>query len=88
MHGTHNPKLILDRSDVGATLLADHLRFQPILVDIDGGDYSQLCVVCHAMEAIVEDGAVDTGNGFSGVHEVGTDCTTCHTHGNAVQTGL
>jgi len=52
------------------------------------GDYSQLCVTCHQMQDIVEQGAQNTGNGLSGVHQVGGDCRVCHVHGMAVQTGL
>lgn len=89
MHGTHNEKLIVDRTDAGMSKLNAGLRLQPVLIDVkQNGDYSQMCVTCHQMEVIVEQGAKDTGNGLSGVHEVGTDCRECHVHGMAVQTGL
>ena len=88
MHGTHNDLLIIDRSDKGAFKLDPALRLQPVEVNVDNGDYSQLCVLCHKMDVIVEDGGANTGNGLDGVHEVGTDCRVCHTHGRAVQVGL
>jgi hypothetical protein len=88
MHGTHNAKLIVDRSDVGMSLLEPALRNLPILIDTPNGDYSQLCVTCHAMNDRVEQGAVDTGNGLSGVHQAQGDCRRCHVHGMAAQTGL
>ncbi len=87
MHGTDNPKLILDDSRKSVFLLP--FRDQGIGVEIFGiGDYSQLCVLCHQMTVPVEDGLIDTGNGLYGVHEVGADCTLCHTHGRAAQVGL
>jgi hypothetical protein len=88
MHGTHNKKLIVDRSDKGMTKLDPEIRELPILVNVFDGDYSQLCVTCHSMEKLVEQGNEDTGNGLSGVHQVGTNCTACHVHGLAAQTGL
>ncbi len=88
MHGTHNPKLILDRTDAGATKLAPEIRNLPVLINVVDGDYSQLCVSCHDMNTLVEQGAENTGNGLSGVHQFGTDCRQCHVHGMAVQTGL
>ena len=88
MHGTNNEKLIIDRSDKGATLLEASLRDVPYEVAVVDGDYSQLCVLCHQMEVVLDSGGVDTGNGLSGVHEVASDCRTCHTHGEAVQAGL
>ena len=88
MHGTHNPKLIVDRTDAGMIKLAPSVRELPVLVHVSNGDYSQLCVTCHSMELLVEQGEDDTGNGLSGVHQVGTNCTECHVHGQATQTGL
>ncbi len=88
MHGTENPKLILDDSRKGAFLLPFRDQGVPVKVFTDLGDYSQLCVLCHQMETPVEDALIDTGNGLHGVHEVGTDCTLCHTHGRAAQVGL
>lgn len=87
MHGTHNPKLIIDSSTKGARKLQNKT---PYSVNVINGDYSQLCVLCHKMQRPVEDALLDTGNGLSGVHETGpdSDCRICHTHGRAVQTGL
>jgi hypothetical protein len=61
---------------------------------VDLADYSQLCVLCHNMQIDDETtqlygGNHDTGNGLSGVHfEYGSDCVTCHSHGERVQKGL
>ncbi len=87
MHGTDNPKHIIDNSTKGAFALEGRDLAVPIQV-IDHGDYSQLCVLCHAMEKPLEDALIDTGNGLSGVHRVGDDCRLCHTHGQAAQVGL
>jgi hypothetical protein len=90
MHGSANSKLIIDRSDKGAGELdgAD-LSGAPYRIDIgDQGDYSQLCVICHQMTLVSDEGDVATGNGLSGVHLVGDDCRPCHTHGEASQAGL
>ncbi len=87
MHGTDNPKLILDDSRKGAFGLSFRDRGVPVQV-FAPGDYSQLCVLCHAMTTPLEDAHIDTGNGLSGVHQVGGDCTLCHTHGRAAQVGL
>jgi len=88
MHGTGNGKLIIDSSQKGVSRLDDALRDKPYRVVVTGGDYSQLCVLCHAMETVLDAGGEDTGNGLSGVHEQGSDCRPCHTHGEAVQAGL
>ncbi|SHE21625.1 multiheme c-type cytochrome [methanotrophic endosymbiont of Bathymodiolus puteoserpentis (Logatchev)] len=89
MHGTHNTKLIVDRTDAGMKQLKAGLRLQPVLINVPlNGDYSQLCVTCHQMSDIVEQGDEDTGNGLSGVHQVSSDCRVCHVHGMAAQTGL
>lgn len=88
MHGTHNPKLIVDRTNEGMVKLTPAIRDIPILIHVNQGDYSQLCVTCHSMDEIVEQGNEDTGNGMIGVHQVGTDCRQCHVHGLAAQTGL
>jgi len=90
MHGTNNDLLIIDSSDQGAFKLSPELRQKPYPVTVVDGDYSQLCVLCHNMDLKIEEGDVDTGNGLSGVHETGSDndCRECHTHGQAVQTGL
>lgn len=86
MHGTENPKLILDDSRKG--VFYSEFRHQSVPVRVFNGDYSQLCVLCHQMDILVEDGGLDTGNGLFGVHQVGSDCTLCHTHGRAAQAGL
>ncbi|VAX00922.1 hypothetical protein MNBD_GAMMA19-188 [hydrothermal vent metagenome] len=88
MHGTDNTRLIIDNSLKGVTQLDQSIRETPHRVIIKNGDYSQLCVLCHQMKVILDDGDLETGNGLSGVHEVGSDCRTCHTHGEAVQAGL
>jgi hypothetical protein len=89
MHGTHNPKLIVDRTDKGMVRLGPLIRNLPVKIHVtEKGDYSQLCVTCHSMDEIIEQGDEDTGNGLSGVHQVGTDCRECHVHGLASQTGL
>ena len=90
MHGTDNEQLIIDSSAKGVSVAADSavtLTPRTVFVGADG-DYAQLCVLCHRMEITLDDGAVNTGNGLSGVHAVGEDCRPCHTHGEAVQAGL
>ncbi|HEB78753.1 MAG TPA: hypothetical protein ENI90_09535 [Methylothermaceae bacterium] len=86
MHGTDNPKHIIDNSSKGAFAL--EIRDDGIGVEVYGGDYSQLCVLCHEMKQPLEDALLDTGNGLSGVHRVGDDCRLCHTHGKPGMTGL
>jgi len=88
MHGTDNTKLIIDNSLKGVTRLDTSIREVPHSVTISNGDYAQLCVLCHQMKVILDDGDLETGNGLSGVHEVGSDCRICHTHGEAIQAGL
>lgn len=89
MHGTANPGLIIDDSRKGAFLLEKSFRNTPFQVEVTDGDYSQLCVLCHNMSSVIDGGATDTGNGLSGVHfNFGTDCVSCHSHGEAVQKGL
>lgn len=88
MHATDNEKLIIDSSHKGASKLDAVLRDAPYAVNVVNGNYSQLCVLCHQMQTILDEGALDTGNGLSGVHEVGSDCRVCHTHGEAAQAGL
>lgn len=88
MHGTDNAKLIIGRSDTGASLLDQAFRNRPYEVVVTEGDYSQLCVLCHAMDSISDQGAEDTGNGLAGVHATGSDCLACHSHGEAVQAGM
>jgi hypothetical protein len=88
MHGTHNNKLIIDSTAKGVFKFPDFARNLSISIDTPQGDYGQLCVICHAMGNVVEQGAQNTGNGLAGVHQVGGDCRDCHTHGMAAQTGL
>jgi len=88
MHGTHNEKLIIGNAFNGASRLSAQLKNQNINIDANDGAYAQLCVVCHGMDDLVEDGAIDTGNGLSGVHKAAGSCLDCHRHGMAVQTGL
>ena len=88
MHGTDNIKLFIDQSDKGSSKLDPAIRDLPYSVQISGDDYSQLCVLCHDMETLQDQGDVDTGNGLSGVHITGDSCVECHSHGEAVQAGL
>ncbi len=88
MHGTHNEKLLIDRTDTGAFLLPAALRELPVYIDIKHDNYAQHCVVCHESITDVEATSEDTGNGLSGVHRVAGPCIECHRHGMAVQTGL
>ncbi|VAW95483.1 hypothetical protein MNBD_GAMMA20-1465 [hydrothermal vent metagenome] len=88
MHGTQNTGLIIDRSDKGASrlMVAFSQRAWPVV--IREGDFSQLCVLCHAMKIPLEQGGLDAGNGLRGVHRVGEDCRPCHQHGEALQAGM
>ena len=88
MHGTDNSKLIIDSSVKGVAQLPVSIREAAHNVTVNSGDYSQLCVLCHKMNVVLDDGDLNTGNGLAGVHEVGSDCRACHTHGEAVQSGL
>lgn len=88
MHGTENIKLLIDRSDKGASKLEPLIRKKPYQISVKGDDYSQLCVICHAMNNPQNQADVDTGNGLSGVHLSATSCIECHSHGEAVQAGL
>ncbi len=90
MHGTTNKSLILDDSRKGAFLLDEQIRNTPYKVEIfNNSDYSQLCVLCHDMKTVIHGGDTDTGNGLSGVHyNFGSECVTCHSHGERVQKGL
>ena len=88
MHGTQNAGLIIDRSDKGASRLTAAFRQQAWPVVTRGGDFSQLCVLCHDMQTVLEQGDVDAGNGLRGVHRVGEDCRPCHSHGEAAQAGM
>lgn len=91
MHGTTNKGLIIDDSRKGAFLLDEKIRNKPYSVKLLENDtnYSQLCVLCHNMKTVSDGGEIDTGNGLSGVHfNNGSDCVTCHNHGERVQKGL
>ncbi len=89
MHGSHNEKLIIGNSAIGASQIASsNFNGASINITTQDGDSSQLCVVCHQMKSIIDDGDQDTGNGLSGVHLTGQECRSCHQHGMAVQTGL
>jgi len=88
MHGTDNIKLMIDRSDKGVSKLDAAVRQLVYPAPMIGDDYSQLCVLCHAMEVLQDQGDVDTGNGLTGVHLTGESCIECHSHGEAVQAGL
>lgn len=88
MHGTHNDKLIIGNAFNGASRLSGQIKQQDISIDSNNGEFSQLCVICHAMDELVEEGNIDTGNGLSGVHQSTGQCRDCHRHGMAVQTGL
>ena len=88
MHGTDNLKLFIDQSDKGSSKLDPVIHDLPYSVHVSGDDYSQLCVLCHDMETLQDQGDVDTGNGFAGVHITGSSCIECHSHGEAVQAGL
>jgi hypothetical protein len=88
MHGTDNIKLIIDHSDRGSSQLDPLIRKRPYSVHINGDNYSQLCVLCHDMKTLQDQGGVDTGNGLAGVHLTATSCIECHSHGEAVQAGM
>ncbi|MEI7840473.1 MAG: hypothetical protein WCJ11_08235 [Methylococcaceae bacterium] len=91
MHGTTNKGLIIDNSRKGAFLLNSKFRSKPYSVKLLENDtnYSQLCALCHNMKTVSDGGEIDTGNGLSGVHfNNGSDCVTCHNHGERVQKGL
>jgi hypothetical protein len=88
MHGTHNQKLIIGSASAGAALLTPQFRAHDFAVTIENGDFSQLCVLCHRMQTILEQAETDTGNGLAGVHATGSDCRSCHRHGQSTQVGL
>lgn len=88
MHGTNNMKLFIDQSDKGSSKLDPVIRDLPHSVTISGDDFSQLCVICHDMETLQDQGDVDTGNGLSGVHLTASSCIECHSHGEAIQAGM
>ena len=84
MHGTHNQSLLIDNSSKGAS----KLELTEHNVVVENKNYAQLCVLCHQMTTILEEGEQDTGNGLSGVHAISGDCSLCHSHGEPVQAGL
>ena len=86
MHGTKNKALIIDYAGKGGYKLSSDFENYP--VSITDGNYAQLCVLCHQMQDIIEQGAENTGNGLAGVHAISEDCSICHSHGETVQTGL
>jgi len=88
MHGTHNDKLIIANAFHGASRLSSMIKTQNISINSNNGEYAQLCVVCHLMDKLEEEGHIDPGNGLSGVHQANGSCQDCHRHGMAVQTGL
>lgn len=88
MHGSHNKNLIIASSRSGVSLLDEHVRQQNYPVTINDNDTSQLCVLCHSMEIPLEQGETDTGNGLQGVHATGSECSSCHSHGQPTQVGL
>jgi cytochrome c553 len=88
MHGTGNRALIVDRSLKGLSELDATLRNADYAISIDSGNTAQLCVMCHAMNVLIDAGDQDTGNGLAGVHEISGNCSRCHSHGEAVQAGL
>lgn len=92
MHGTTNAGLIIDNSRKGVFLLDAPVRDRAYRVNLleNTTNYSQLCVLCHAMHVSTQgEGERDTGNGLHGVHfNNGSDCVTCHNHGERVQKGL
>ena len=83
LHATDNRALIIDRSDKGVKKLDAALRNTPYPVTTQQGNYAQLCVLCHDMKNILDDGDQNTGNGLSGVHQASGDCSACHSHGKA-----
>lgn len=89
LHGTRNKSLIIQNSLQGVPLLEKGFREQKIKVKIVGEDYSDLCVLCHKMTTVIQGGDIPTRNGLTGVHfNEGTNCITCHNHGEEVQKGL
>jgi hypothetical protein len=90
MHGTRNSNLLLDDSRKGVSQLNPLLRSKPYrAIESTPGNYAQVCVLCHRMDDLsVEDAALDTGNGLSGVHDARSDCGECHVHGQGFGGGL
>ena len=88
MHGTTNDRLIIHKSNQGVEKLNLSIKNKPYPVRVSDGNSAELCVLCHKMKIISDDGDADTGNGLSGVHDVSSDCQQCHRHGEAVQAGF
>ncbi|MDD5755616.1 MAG: cytochrome c3 family protein, partial [Methylococcales bacterium] len=91
MHGTTDANLLIDDSRNGAIFLDSKMRNKPYSVKLleNNTNYSQFCALCHNMKTVSDGGEIDTGNGLSGVHfNNGSDCVTCHNHGERVQKGL
>jgi nitrate/TMAO reductase-like tetraheme cytochrome c subunit len=88
MHGTDNGGLVIDRSLKGLSQLDEALRAADYPISIEGGNTTQLCVMCHEMDVVVDQGDQNAGNGLAGVHEISGDCLLCHSHGEAVQAGM
>lgn len=96
MHGSKNPNLIIEDSRQGLFKLDPSIRDQALKIQVDGvkpqidkGDYRDLCVSCHNMTEISDGGDQPAPNGLNGVHtDQGTDCVSCHSHGESTQKGL
>lgn len=96
MHGTKNPNLIIEDIRQGAFKLDKSIHDLALKIQIDGvtpqidkGDYRDLCVTCHRMTRISDGGDQPAPNGLTGVHtDQGTDCVSCHSHGESAQKGL
>ncbi|MCG8429515.1 MAG: hypothetical protein MI754_19360, partial [Chromatiales bacterium] len=88
MHATDNPALLIDRQQKGASRLFENRSGGDRSIEIFEGEFAQLCVICHRMEANIEEAMLDTGNGLSGVHQSSGDCLACHRHGLGAQSGL
>ena len=89
LHGTKNPSLLIENSRQGVLLLDEAFRKQNWAVDVVGEDVSDLCVLCHEMKTVIDGGDTPTRNGLSGVHfNEGTNCLTCHNHGEEANKGL
>lgn len=82
MHGTHNDTLIIANTHHGTSRLS---KQQETPINTSKGRVAQLCVACHQMNHILGEGAIDTGNGLSGVHKVAGRCDHCHSHSMPAQ---
>ena len=88
LHSTDNTKLVVDHSSRGVSLLDSSLRNPGYAIENTGGNFGTLCVMCHQMKTIKDDGELDAGNGLSGIHVTTGDCTLCHSHGETYQAGF